>query len=141
MKVQKSAQLANRTRPGCSNSRTVPAFEAHYIAISFDAQANCRNQQQRSNMTLKTLWIYMFTRLTLITLLSVISLQAQASLVTWTQNNHQYQLVEFAGTWDEANSQLAQGWHLATLTSQAEQVFVSNAFAQFVGEFWLGMER
>ena len=30
------------------------------------------------------------------------------------------------------------GWYLATITSQAEQDFVSSSFANFRGEFWLG---
>ena len=61
-----------------------------------------------------------------------------ATTITWTQNNHEYQLVQFRGTWQQANDQLSDGWHLATITSQDEQDFISSSFANYRGEFWLG---
>jgi len=44
----------------------------------------------------------------------------------------------FYGTWDQANAELDDGWHLATITSAEEQDFVMNSFSGYTGEFWLG---
>lgn len=71
-------------------------------------------------------------------ILSTLAMQAVAMPVTWTANGHEYQLVYFQGTWAQADALQTNGWHLATITSQAEQDFVSSTFANHRGEFWLG---
>jgi hypothetical protein len=65
---------------------------------------------------------------------------------TWTAGNgHSYAIVEFpAETWASASADIAitlPGYHLATITSQAEQDFVWDFLLQTVdapNEFWLG---
>ncbi|ACL73432.1 hypothetical protein Tgr7_2353 [Thioalkalivibrio sulfidiphilus HL-EbGr7] len=61
---------------------------------------------------------------------------------------HQYMVVYFQGTWSEANeavSLIDGGWHLATITSAAEQSFIENSLFSpegdkysRLGKYWLG---
>jgi hypothetical protein len=64
-----------------------------------------------------------------------------SSAATWAGNGHEYAVIDADGiTWDAAaaaTSALAGGWHLATITSAAEQGFVSSLPLSGV-EFWLG---
>jgi hypothetical protein len=63
------------------------------------------------------------------------------SPLTWEGNGHEYAVVGADRiTWDaarQATSALAGGWHLATITSAAEQAFVSSLPLSGV-EYWLG---
>ena len=63
------------------------------------------------------------------------------SPITWEGNGHEYAVVGADRiTWDaarQATSGLVGGWHLATITSAAEQVFVSSLPLSGV-EYWLG---
>ena len=71
-----------------------------------------------------------------VTLTSLVS-----SAVTWGANGHEYAVVAAdAIAWDAAvgaTSALAGGWHLATITSAAEQGFVSS-LPLSGPEYWLG---
>lgn len=64
-----------------------------------------------------------------------------SSAITWEGNAHEYAVVGADGiSWDaarQATSTLAGGWHLATITSAAEQGFVGSLPLSGV-EFWLG---
>jgi len=64
-----------------------------------------------------------------------------SSAVTWEANGHEYAVVGADGiTWVaafQATSALGDAWHLATITSAAEQEFVSSLPLSGV-EFWLG---
>ena len=64
-----------------------------------------------------------------------------SSPVTWEGNGHEYAVVAADRiTWDAARqetSALTGGWHLATITSAAEQAFVGSLPLSGV-EFWLG---
>jgi len=55
---------------------------------------------------------------------------------------HEYAVVSFQGTWDQAAlaaTVLGEGWHLATVTSADEQSFLeSNVYASITGKYWLG---
>ena len=65
---------------------------------------------------------------------------------TWTAGNgHSYAIVHFPGeTWESASADIAvtlPGYHLATITSQAEQDFLWEFLGQTTdvfGEWWLG---
>lgn len=68
---------------------------------------------------------------------------AEAAPITNTVNGHQYDLVYGSLSWNEANAlaqALGSGWHLATVTSAAEQSFIANSVIGANGgtEFWLG---
>lgn len=68
---------------------------------------------------------------------------AEAAPITNTANGHQYDLVYGSRSWNEANAlaqALGSGWHLATVTSAAEQSFIANSVIGSNGgtEFWLG---
>src|SRR5688500_9762451 len=58
-------------------------------------------------------------------------------------NGHYYALTPTAGTWEEAQSYAESlGGHLATITSAAEQDFITQAFVrdQFAGRtLWIGL--
>jgi hypothetical protein len=60
---------------------------------------------------------------------------------TWEGNGHEYAVVGADGIeWDaarQATTALGGGWHLATITSAAEQAFVASLPLSGV-EFWLG---
>ena len=64
-----------------------------------------------------------------------------SSTETWEGNGHEYAVVGADGiTWDaarQATTALGGGWHLATITSAAEQAFVGSLPLSGV-EFWLG---
>lgn len=75
----------------------------------------------------------------------------QAAPVTWASNGHQYELIQTAQTvgisWSSASAATAAlggGWHLATITSAAEQSFVVTQFLtpnpvnDSDAHFWLG---
>ena len=70
--------------------------------------------------------------------LAILTFDAHAIPVTWESNGHQYELIRGSYTWDEANSLVEDGWHLATITSAEEQNFIMTSFADYYGEFWLG---
>jgi hypothetical protein len=56
-----------------------------------------------------------------------------------TFNDHDYTVITGNYSWEEANSYLPEGYHLATVTSLAEQNFlVNNLLAEYTGEYWLG---
>jgi len=65
---------------------------------------------------------------------------------TWTDGNgHHYAVVRFSGiTWQEAQQDMASllpdGYHLATVTSQAEQDFIVQLVNQsgYFSDYWLG---
>lgn len=70
---------------------------------------------------------------------------SQAAPTTWLGNGHEYDLITLEDvTWTDANSAanaLAGGWHLATITSQAENDFVASLLPIDQGErshYWLG---
>jgi hypothetical protein len=70
---------------------------------------------------------------------------ANAVPVTWSGNGHEYDVVFLEGvTWTTANSYVADmggGWHLATLTSSAENDFVASLLSTSLADrshFWLG---
>lgn len=61
---------------------------------------------------------------------------------SWSVNGHQYAVIADAGiSWDEASAAAAAlpggSWHLATITNEAEQNFVS-ALSMAGEAFWLG---
>jgi hypothetical protein len=64
-----------------------------------------------------------------------------SSPMTWAVNGHEYAVIGVDGiSWDaafEATSALGGGWHLASITSAAEQEFVASLPLSGV-EFWLG---
>jgi len=64
-----------------------------------------------------------------------------ASSATWSGNNHQYAVVLAEGvSWDEAAAlagRLPGDWHLATVTSPAEQLFIQSLGLANI-EYWLG---
>ena len=64
-----------------------------------------------------------------------------SSPATWEGNGHEYAVVGSDRiTWDaahQATSALGGGWHLATITSAAEQAFVDSLPLSGV-EYWLG---
>lgn len=69
-----------------------------------------------------------------------ISVSASAGVISsvWSDNGHEYMLVEGQMTWDQANASLGSDWYLATITSAQEQSFIESAFGNLRGEFWLG---
>lgn len=92
------------------------------------------------------------TRLAAATLIAASALPAAlAAPVTWSSNGHQYELVMNSGTvgisWTQAQNATAAlggGWHLATVTSAAEQSFIASTFltpnptGDGDAHFWLG---
>lgn len=68
---------------------------------------------------------------------------AQAGVI-WGDNNHEYQVVAAEGTtWVSAQaavSAMGSGWHLATITSAAEDSFVSGLLpaSSDRSHYWLG---
>ena len=54
-------------------------------------------------------------------------------------NGHKYQIYTESLTWEQAKSYCeAQGGHLATITSQAEQEIITSLIASSGGSYWLG---
>ncbi len=52
---------------------------------------------------------------------------------------HEFQVFSFAGqSWEQSTEQLSTGWHLATITSPAEQQALVAGLEEFSGEYWLG---
>lgn len=77
----------------------------------------------------------------------VLALAAQVSQagVIWGANGHEYEVVNAEGVkWTDAASAVAAlggGWHLATITSSAEQTFVSSLLSTTLpnrSHYWLG---
>jgi hypothetical protein len=69
---------------------------------------------------------------------------ASAMSFTWSENGHEYQVIEFDGiSWYDAETKamaLGDGWHLATITSAAEQNFI-NAQIETPStrtQYWIG---
>ncbi|MBP5787776.1 MAG: SUMF1/EgtB/PvdO family nonheme iron enzyme, partial [Kiritimatiellae bacterium] len=57
----------------------------------------------------------------------------------WERGEGRYEVVEFEGTWEEARADAeARGGHLATITSEAEWVAISNLFGAKLDGCWLG---
>lgn len=68
-----------------------------------------------------------------------------AAPVTWGGNGHEYDVVRAEGmTWTAAQAAVAAmgaGWHLATITSAAEDAFVASLLSSALparSHFWLG---
>ena len=52
---------------------------------------------------------------------------------------HEYKLFGDKGqSWEQANAQISEAWHLATITSAEEQQILVNGLVGLTGEFWLG---
>ena len=86
-----------------------------------------------------------FLRLVLVVLLVILLAGSVSGAIIWDVNGHQYELVHISGIdWDSAandvTTRLGSDWHLATITSQAENDFVFLNLVQNAGgsEFWLG---
>ena len=63
----------------------------------------------------------------------------ESSAEKW--NGHRYQIIEESVTWDQAKKQCeSRGGHLATITSQTEQEFISSLLKDSRGNYWLGAE-
>ena len=57
----------------------------------------------------------------------------------WERGEGRYEIVEFLGTWEEAKADAeARGGHLATITSEAEWLVISNMYGTNVLSCWLG---
>lgn len=60
----------------------------------------------------------------------------------WTDDNgavHEYGVFNYAdASWNDASAQVADGWHLATVTSKEEQESMIIGLDGLRGEFWLG---
>ncbi len=63
---------------------------------------------------------------------------ASAIPVQWENNGHFYEVVLDEVDWETANGKVKEGYHLATITSEDEQLFLKDLMAQYQGEFWLG---
>lgn len=78
--------------------------------------------------------------------IALLSLPGAAFAITWDDGSrmHEYQLVQYANiSWPDAvawiDTNLGPDWHLATITSAAEQSFVTQrVFAGRIGEYWIG---
>jgi hypothetical protein len=57
----------------------------------------------------------------------------------WSENYHDYLIVSFPEqSWDDARSDIAAGYDLATITSADEQAFIESLLEDIIGEYWLG---
>ena len=69
---------------------------------------------------------------------------ANSMPVTWSENGHEYQVIAETGiTWLNAESQamaLGDRWHLATITSEAEQSFLNShmPIPSSRTQYWIG---
>jgi hypothetical protein len=79
------------------------------------------------------------------TLFVALAAPASQAGVIWASNGHEYEVVNSEGVkWTDAASAVAAlggGWHLATVTSPAEQTFVSSLLSTALANrshFWLG---
>lgn len=69
--------------------------------------------------------------------------QAHAAPTTWVGNGHEYEVITLEGvTWSDANTAATgSGWHLATITSAAENAFVKSLLSTAENDrshYWLG---
>jgi hypothetical protein len=69
---------------------------------------------------------------------------AQATPITWAGNGHSYELILDALTWQQArDAAVAKGGHLVTITSAAENVWLTNNILNGVngttGATWIGL--
>lgn len=77
-------------------------------------------------------------------LAAVVALPASADPVQWSGNGHWYEAVQSPMAWPDADAAArARMWmgipgHLATITSQEENDFVTPLTAAIVGSCWLG---
>lgn len=75
---------------------------------------------------------------------AIVALSTSVYAAPITNGSNTYSLIDGAGlSWAEANAQaqaIGTGWHLLTITSAAEQDFITNSVvgAGNPGEFWLG---
>ena len=54
-------------------------------------------------------------------------------------SNHEFRVFSFVRqSWETSNAQLAEGWHLATITGAEEQQALISGLDGLTGEFWLG---
>ncbi len=56
-------------------------------------------------------------------------------------NGHWYEVIVDEVDWETAKGEVKDGYHLATITSAAEQDFLKDLMSQYSGEFWLGAEQ
>lgn len=87
----------------------------------------------------------MKSRLTLAALMLTLSPLAHATMMTWDGNGNSYEVItgQVTLTWDQASLLAADmGGHLVTITSAAENDFVSNLVATYgsgdLQRYWLG---
>lgn len=85
-----------------------------------------------------------FSTIAILFFLSV-SILADPILVAnwnWTDQDgivHEYEAYQFLfETWDASNDAVADGWHLATITSEEEQNALITGLQEVSGEYWLG---
>jgi hypothetical protein len=79
-------------------------------------------------------------------LMVMLSLPNTSFAVFWNDGSviHEYQIFQSSGiSWDNAaswiNANLGSNWHLATITSPAEQSFIDiNVFGNLSREYWIG---
>lgn len=78
--------------------------------------------------------------------LGILLQSAHAAPVTWAANGHEYEAIYSEGiTWTAASAATAAlggGWHLATLTSAAEDAFVASLLPTSLPQrshFWFGL--
>jgi hypothetical protein len=79
------------------------------------------------------------------TVLLAVAAQASHAGVIWVGNGHEYDVIRAEGiTWTDAQTAVAalgSGWHLATVTSAAEDAFLSSQLSTALpsrSHFWLG---
>jgi hypothetical protein len=78
---------------------------------------------------------------------AILGLSTSANAVPVTNGTDSYDLINGSGlSWAQANAaaqSMGAGWHLATITSVAEQTFITNSVVgnNNGGEFWLGAQQ
>jgi hypothetical protein len=86
------------------------------------------------------------TRLKLFAAAAILGLSTAAHATPVNYGTTTYDLINGSGlSWAQANAAaqaLGAGWHLATITSAAEQNFITNSVVgnNHPGEFWLGAQ-
>ena len=74
-------------------------------------------------------------------ILIIMPFAVSAVPITWDNNGHQYELISFSGTWEQARTDAeSRGGHLATVTSAEENSFIfNNVYDSSVSSWvWLG---
>ena len=100
--------------------------------------------QRRSPLTTASLCVGF--ALPLLVLLGSFTARSAAGLVLWEENGHYYLVVEEELSWEDARSRAASmtfmdvRGHLATITSEAENTFITTQLGDTAGA-WLGGEQ